>query len=504
MFINKRNLAALTLAISLFGVPAWTEAADLTSVRYHSGTEHDRIVFDWSAMPRYNVTVSSDKRTVTLDFYNADKRALNKEQFSSSRIEAVNFTEKNGHLLVSVRLKAGLHYKVEKLANPARIFVDVMPDSVGWSNVPVKKAGKAKPSLQKPFTAKPAKNGKVTGGNVMPLDFDGLYTEMVGPGLARREYVYWDDAGKISAYFIEADKNLYNIKPVLARGRVPGLQTTSGMSDMTDAIAAVNATYFAGNGDAIGMVKIDGDMAGTTYFRRTALGIGADGKPFMGQVSYTGYVTLGDVTLPVSGVDAERGADNLTIYNHWYGNSTKTNEFGMEYTVVDGKVTAIHTGNSAIPKNGCVVSVHGAAAEAFAHVQVGDEAVISQELGAPWNQAVEIMGAGPRLVQNGQVNVTAGAEQFPSDIRYGRAPRSAVAILKNGNYLFGVVDGRQSSSRGLTLTDWAKLLVKMGAKDAMNLDGGGSSALVVGGLLQNSPSDGRERSVGSALVLTNK
>jgi len=203
-------------------------------------------------------------------------------------------------------------------------------------------------------------------------------------------------------------------------------------------------------------------------------------------------------------VDAGRGEYNLTLYNHWYGSRTGTNEYGMEYTVVDGEVTAIHNGNSAIPKNGCVVSVHGSAAEAFSGVQVGDKAVISQEMSSPWNQAVYIMGAGPRLVQNGVVNVTAGDEQFPADIRYGRAPRSAVAILKNGNYLFGVVDGRQSSSRGLTLTDWAKLLVKMGAKDAMNLDGGGSSALVVGGLLQNSPSDGRERSVGSALILTEK
>lgn len=502
MFFDKRHLTALTLAISLLSVPGWTAAADLTSVRYHSGSEHDRIVFDWSSMPRYNVTVSGDKRTVTLDFFNTDKRQINKEQFSSSRIESVNFTEKNGHLLVRVRLKAGLQYKVEKLANPARVFVDVRPDSTGWSNASDRRTRTAKPAPVKP--ANPSKTGVVSGGNVMSLHFDGLYTEMVGPGLARREYVYWDDAGKISAYFIEADKNLYNIKPVLARGHVPGLQTTSGMSDMTDAVAAVNATYFAGNGDAIGMLKIDGDMAGTTYFRRTALGIGADGKPFMGPVSYTGYVSLGDVTLPVSGVDAERGEDNLTVYNHWYGTRTKTNEFGREYTVVDGKVTAIHEGNSVIPANGCVVSVHGSAADAFAGVQVGDPAVISQELGAPWNQAVEIMGAGPRLVQNGRVNVTAGDEQFPSDIRYGRAPRSAVAILKNGNYLFGVVDGRQSSSRGLTLTDWAKLLVKMGAKDAMNLDGGGSSALVVGGLLQNSPSDGRERAVGSALILTQK
>ena len=79
-----------------------------------------------------------------------------------------------------------------------------------------------------------------------------------------------------------------------------------------------------------------------------------------------------------------------------------------------------------------------------------------------------------------------------------------MAVLKNGNYLFGVVDGRQASSHGLTLTDWAKLLVKMGARDAINLDGGGSSELVVGGVVQNSPSDGSERYVGSALILQHK
>ena len=72
MFIKSHKLVALTLAVSLLGTPAWTEAADLNSVRYHSGAEHDRIVFDWSSMPRYNVTVSSDKRQVTLDFFNAD------------------------------------------------------------------------------------------------------------------------------------------------------------------------------------------------------------------------------------------------------------------------------------------------------------------------------------------------------------------------------------------------------------------------------------------------
>ena len=67
-----------------------------------------------------------------------------------------------------------------------------------------------------------------------------------------------------------------------------------------------------------------------------------------------------------------------------------------------------------------------------------------------------------------------------------------------------VVDGRQSHSVGLTLTDWARLLVKFGAQDALNLDGGGSSDLVVNGEVQNSPSDGQERLVGDALVLVAK
>ena len=229
-----------------------------------------------------------------------------------------------------------------------------------------------------------------------------------------------------------------------------------------------------------------------------------DGHPVFGRISYSGTVTLGSVSQPVGGVDCGRGENSLVIYNKWYGSRTRTNEYGMEYIVRNGRVTAINTGNSEIPADGYVISVHGTVADAFAGIKVGDRANIQQDLGSPWNSAVDIMGAGPCLVHNGQVNVTAGDEEFPSDIRYGRAPRSAVAVLRNGNYLFAVVDGRQESSHGLTLTEWATLLKKVGAQDAMNLDGGGSSDLVVGGQVQNSPSDGTERYVGSALVVLKK
>ena len=470
---------------------SFAAGANLNAVRYHSGSAHDRVVFDLSAMPDYRIRSSADGRELTVDFAGVTERNLKRVPFHSSRIESVRYAMSKDHLIVTMRLKAGLTYQTNKLNGPARVFVDILPQG----------AAGAKPAAK---PAQPVKPSAAWAGNIMSLNLDGMYTELAAPGIAKRKYVYWDDAGKVTAYFLEADKNLYQVEPVLARNQVPGLQTTSAMSDAHDAVAAVNATYFAGSGDMIGMVKIDGVLAGTTYFNRSAFGILPDGSPVFGQVSYSGTVTMGGVSQPISGVDAERGENNLTLYNKWYGPRTRTNAYGQEYTVVNGRVTAIHTGNSIIPAEGCVISVHGTAADAFAGVKVGDKAVIQQELGSPWNEAVDIMGAGPRLVQDGKVHVTVAAEEFPGDIRYGRAPRSAVAVLQNGNYLFGVVDGRQADSHGLTLTEWAELLKKVGARDAINLDGGGSSELVVGGQVQNSPSDGHERSVGSALIVVKK
>ena len=61
--------------------------------------------------------------------------------------------------------------------------------------------------------------------------------------------------------------------------------------------------------------------------------------------------------------------------------------------------------------------------------------------------------------------------------------------------------GRQQKSIGMTLTEMAILMQELGAEDAMNLDGGGSSEMVVGNEVMNRPSDGRERSVGAALAI---
>ena len=202
-------------------------------------------------------------------------------------------------------------------------------------------------------------------------------------------------------------------------------------------------------------------------------------------------------------VDVERGSDSLVLYNRYYGARTRTNDYGRELTVVDGRVTAVGSGNSAIPANGCVVSLHGSAADIYSQVRIGDAVQIDETLGNPWNKAKELVSVGPCLVRNGTVHVTTSEEQLDEIDRH-REPRSAIAMTTRGTYLLAVVDGRQANSHGCTLTEWAQLLKSFGATEALNLDGGGSAELVAGGQVLNSPSDGRERGIGSAIVVLKK
>ena len=146
------------------------------------------------------------------------------------------------------------------------------------------------------------------------------------------------------------------------------------------------------------------------------------------------------------------------------------------------------------------VSATGNGKNILSGLNVGDDLVVNQILNTPWDSATDILGAGPRLVKNGQVDITSSIEQIGPDVTGARAPRTAVGILKNGNVLFAVLDGRQAHSKGMMLDEFARFLIGMEVVDAVNFDGGGSSELVIGGKIVNSPSDGMERPVATALT----
>ena len=120
-----------------------------------------------------------------------------------------------------------------------------------------------------------------------------------------------------------------------------------------------------------------------------------------------------------------------------------------------------------------------------------------------WGRVEEAVSGGPRLLTHGVVTTDGVAEGFDPWIIGGTHPRTAVGTSKDGRHLVIVtVDGRQAISKGVTLADLTIILKRYGAWDAINLDGGGSTAMSVAGMVVNSPSGaGTERRVAETLLV---
>jgi Phosphodiester glycosidase len=127
---------------------------------------------------------------------------------------------------------------------------------------------------------------------------------------------------------------------------------------------------------------------------------------------------------------------------------------------------------------------------------VGGEVRIARRDDLPAAPRGDLLQAGPLLVSDGRCvavdgedpeGFSAGARQFDSDITDGRYPRAALARTGDGRLLAVACDGRADTEAGLTLPELARALADLGAIDALNLDGGGSTSLVCAGRLRNVP-----------------
>jgi len=120
-----------------------------------------------------------------------------------------------------------------------------------------------------------------------------------------------------------------------------------------------------------------------------------------------------------------------------------------------------------------------------------------------WNDITDGIGGGPKLVDNGILDVGKTEPYNLAGHINARHPRSAVGFNTTNNRLyFVVVDGRQKGwSAGMSCTELGKLMLDLGCHYALNYDGGGSSGMVVRGSVKNRPSDGTERKVPTAWVI---
>ncbi|MDU4960913.1 MAG: phosphodiester glycosidase family protein [Sporomusaceae bacterium] len=450
--------------VCLLAQPAWAAPA-LNAIRYHAAGETVRVVLDLSEAAAYSVRQSDDALSIIVELDNtALLPQLKPENIKHPAVVAVKPAAAGEKTRVVIECLQPVGYKAFALANPSRIVVDLT------------RIGEKKSEQE------------------------------IAPGIRYTSWYKTNKAGALNVHILDiSSQSGYTLEPVLAKQSQLGIAPlTQAMSYRSDSVAAVNASYFAANGDIIGLLKMDDEIVSSTPIARTALGIGGDGRIRMDQVGYRGEVELPAEKVALSAVNESRGPNGLILYNRYWGPFTRTNGYGTEITVVGGVVTAVTQGNSPIPANGYVLSAHGEAALKLGPLRPGDPVTLLQTLGAEWDQSLHVVGAGPMLVKQGNVFITTKLEEFGNDVAGGRAPRTAVGLTADGRILLVVVDGRQAMSSGMSLLELALFMRELGADTAMNLDGGGSSEMIVKGRIVNKPSDGKERRVGNALAVVPK
>ena len=132
--------------------------------------------------------------------------------------------------------------------------------------------------------------------------------------------------------------------------------------------------------------------------------------------------------------------------------------------------------------------------------------------GTDWSDITDVISAGPILIKNGLIQPTWTDEELILSFSTTLHARTAVGYTKNTTLILVVVDGYQPCiSNGISLHELAQYMKSLGCVDAMNLDGGGSSTMVIGNHVMNCPSDnakpgvlGTERAVTNTLIIRKK
>jgi hypothetical protein len=304
---------------------------------------------------------------------------------------------------------------------------------------------------------------------------------------------------------------------VLARAmdEIVGAETTSSLAARHGALAAVNGGYFRTTGtyrgEPTGLLVMERKVLSEPLGRRTALAISNAGERTClasARLEVKAEVLVeGQKTYPVSGFNRPREENELIVFTPEFHRTTLTGPNGLEAVIEEGRIVTVSdgAGSQPIPRGGYVLSADGAARHwARDHLRAGARIEIRNEIRAdpPLPFAADfIIGAGPRLVKDGQA--AAAAEQFSADFSLKRHPRTAAGIRGDGILVLVTVDGRQpKKSVGMTIEELAVLMTGLGCVEAINLDGGGSTTMVVSNRVVNNPSDASgERPVSDALLV---
>jgi len=336
-----------------------------------------------------------------------------------------------------------------------------------------------------------------------------------------------DPPGPVSVQILRLDPSKVDLRSALARDRVMQLETVPEIAARSEAIAAVNAGFFVvKNGDPAGVLELGDELVSDSPLTRGAVGIvRAPGKPLslvFDRVSASlslSYTVDGELfSQDIDGVDTTRARGQLMLYTPRFGPDSDMADTGVEWQLAGSPLRVIerrpNAGRTRIPADGVVLSFGGTVLPTgLERLDAGQEVSLQTRfrtlLGTrpeQWIQARDIVGGAGLLVHQGKPTGGWPAEQLRAGFDTERHPRTMIGTTRGAAIWLVTVDGRNPSvGLGMTFGELTNLAQKLNLVEALNLDGGGSTTMVVRGKIVNHPSDAAgARRVSDALIVTHR
>ncbi len=345
-------------------------------------------------------------------------------------------------------------------------------------------------------------------------------TRSLFPGVTYESSVQFTPHGPVSLHILRGPRpvGLYRLRTVLANETVLREERLSSMQRRLAGqatMAGVNGDFSRiADGHPSGILLRDGVLVTPPSPGRSSLGVMLDGTLDIRRVTFVGTWRGSGQRKTFGELNDAPSRNGVALFTTDWGQATPRIA-GSVAVVLSGFPAAVPNADIVAPvaavvpdgpvplASGTAVLVARGSAAALLQrdAPVGTSVRLRLVLDPQWSEVSDAVGGGPVLVQDGKV-VFRADEAFTVQQLVPRHPRTAVGQLADGRLILVVADGRQPGySVGLTTFEMALTMRRLGAVRAMQLDGGGSSTMAFDGKVLNSPSDGRERPVSTALLL---
>lgn len=364
--------------------------------------------------------------------------------------------------------------------------------------------------LDLPLTAKPAMppTPATTASPAPPTTRPTPAPARAGPTWQKRNFS--TPRGPLDVYVLQISPSdpHWRVRPALAADTLHVRHSVAYICRQAGAVAGLNGGFFAAQGPPVGLLVVDGEWISSPLLNRTILAASASGQVRLGRWTFSGRAHFeGRGFLQVSAVNRNHTQpDEVVIYTRRWASSLPGDSRSTRLAVSQqGMVVIKETYGRPveIPEGGYVMCARGRQAQALERIQLGETVRLELGTNPAWPELWWALEGGPRLLVDGEVRITSSEEGFRADVSSSCASRSAAGITKSGDLLLVAVESPGTERGGVTLQELAGIMRKLGARQAINLDGGGSTTVVQDGRTINRVRSG-PRLVSNALIVVPK